>query len=147
MRRSRNTLSSQCLISSSIYFIHGLNGNREGTWTWKERGESYFWPRDLLSDQVPHARISTYGYDADYTTFWKMPGKNRIADHAKNLVTDLVNMRDDSGTVRAWTYISTVLLLIFIAQSSLPIIFVAHSLGGLVLKRVRLIGHQPLPCP
>ncbi|TGO16296.1 hypothetical protein BPAE_0505g00010 [Botrytis paeoniae] len=45
-----------------IIFIHGLTGNREKTWTGKY---GIFWPKDLLSKDIPDARIWSWGYDAN----------------------------------------------------------------------------------
>jgi hypothetical protein len=38
-----------------IVFVHGLNGKRHGTWT---KG-NVLWPRDLLAQDFPKARIMT----------------------------------------------------------------------------------------
>ncbi len=98
-----------------ICFIHGLTGDRDTTWT--VRGQSQPWPKTLLPAVFEEARILTYGYDA-YIVRPSVASKNRLRDHANNLLTDLCNVRHDA--------------------SSRPLIFINHSLGGLVCKKALL---------
>lgn len=46
------------LILHSIVFIHGIFGNRRSTW----EKDGIFWPEQLLPNDIPDARIITYGY-------------------------------------------------------------------------------------
>jgi len=96
-----------------IVFVHGLSGDREKTWA--SPGESKCWPRDLLPAKVPKTRILTFGYDA----YVIAPGKlsqDRIRDHARDLVNRLASARTTEE------------------ERNRPIIFVGHSLGGIVCK-------------
>ena len=95
----------------SIVFIHGLTGNREKTWTHRN---STFWPGALLPQDFPRARIMTFGYDADVVRFWTIASSNRLDDHGKSLAYALLDQREQVG--------------------QRPIVFVAHSLGGLVCE-------------
>ncbi|KAH0537120.1 hypothetical protein FGG08_006053 [Glutinoglossum americanum] len=97
-----------------IIFVHGITGNRETTWTHKASG--VFWPRDLLKSDVPKSRILSHGYNADVTHFWAMTSTNRIGNHAMNLANALAQLRDRTETAER------------------PLIFVVHSLGGLVFE-------------
>jgi pimeloyl-ACP methyl ester carboxylesterase len=98
-----------------IVLIHGLNGHREKTWT----DDQVFWPKDLLPADIPKARILAFGYDAIIVHFWSQASQNRIDNHADELFAALVGLRDRTKT------------------NERPIIFVAHSLGGLVCAQVR----------
>lgn len=97
-----------------ICFIHGLTGDRESTWT--ANGQSIPWPQSLLPPKLSRARILTYGYDA-YVVRASVASANRLNDHAMNLLTKLTTNRELNNA------------------SSRPLIFVAHSLGGLALDR------------
>jgi pimeloyl-ACP methyl ester carboxylesterase len=99
----------------SIIFVHGLTGSYRSTWT--EKSSNIFWPKDLLAkDDLPPTRIWSYGYDAHIAHFWAMTSQNGIYDHASNLVNELSQERERTDTMGR------------------PIIFVAHSLGGLVVE-------------
>ncbi|KAL8366543.1 hypothetical protein RB595_010413 [Gaeumannomyces hyphopodioides] len=100
-----------------ICFVHGLTGNRDSTWT--ADGQSMPWPGTLLPQKLKNARILTYGYDA-YVLRRSVASNNRLKDHARNLLNDLTT---DRASCEA---------------RSRPLIFVAHSLGGLVCKEAIL---------
>ncbi|EXL39109.1 hypothetical protein FOCG_18272 [Fusarium oxysporum f. sp. radicis-lycopersici 26381] len=104
-----------------ICFIHGLTGNRTSTWT--ARGQPAPWPKTLLTSELPKACILTYGYDA-YVVSKSVASSNRLIDHATNLLTDLTNDRRRRNA------------------SSRPLIFVVHSLGGLVCKEAILLSRN-----
>jgi protein SERAC1 len=83
----------------SIVFIHGLTGDREKTWT--APGAERPWPQELLPTEpgFSQARILTFGYDA-YVADWKsVVSKNRVGEHARNLMSRLANYRDRDETV------------------------------------------------
>ena len=104
-----------------ICFVHGLTGNRNTTWT--AHGQPTPWPKTLLPPKLSKSRILTYGYDA-YIVQKSVAGSNRLIDHATNLHNDLTT---DRALCNA---------------SSRPIIFVAHSLGGLVCKEAILMSRN-----
>lgn len=100
-----------------VILIHGLNGHPHDTWTTKN--PEVFWPEQLLPHNLKkeQARVLVYGYDADVTSFMGGTSKDKIHNHAENLVAKLyANRSTEDATER-------------------PIIFVCHSLGGIVLKR------------
>ncbi|KAI1440073.1 hypothetical protein F5Y02DRAFT_363690 [Annulohypoxylon stygium] len=96
-------------------FLHGLTGRADTTFIHKATGT--FWPQDLLPKDIENARILTFGYDADVVHLFQPAGQNSLSSHARNLLNDLVAKRDDADS------------------ASSNIIFVAHSLGGLVAKK------------
>ncbi|KAL4794679.1 hypothetical protein BDV19DRAFT_364614 [Aspergillus venezuelensis] len=103
-----------------IVFVHGLNGNRFTTWT----KASIMWPRDILSkdEGMEKARISTWGYNSDIVRFWTQTPEQDIDCYSRDLCSDLSAKRKETNT------------------EEVPIIFVMHSLGGLVCEEALLLG-------
>lgn len=141
----------------SVVFVHGLGGHRLGTWTKKRApdpsnisslfdrllpsrkrkaivlddkssvqasdqaetgGADIFWPKDLLPKDLPNCRICTWGYNVDLNLIRRDTSTATVFQHAKNLLSDLADARMSK------------------AEKTRPLIFVAHSLGGIVVKDV-----------
>ena len=109
--------------SVDICFVHGLTGDREKTWT--AGGESEPWPKTLLPPIFPHARILTFGYDA-YFVKSRSICTNGVDEHASALLDDLHGARVDARALGR------------------PLIFVAHSLGGIVCKEAIVKSRSPV---
>ena len=117
-----NTLATVPQVD--IVFVHGLNGDPCQTWTSEK--SSVFWPAELLPRVVEEekARILSYGYDANVTSFTDGVSRDKIHNHAEHLVASLcANRRLRKATER-------------------PIIFIAHSLGGIVVKRAIIYSSE-----
>lgn len=159
----RTLCLTSCLFSSpSLVFVHGLRGDSRKTWTstksiltspekssnsrgarlsrvFKKRASQpsaslspevtkseassetskVFWPCDLLGPDLQNVRILTYGYDARISTILNKATDGSIFTIAQDLVTRLELSRQIDG------------------MENVPIIFAAHSLGGLVVKDVQ----------
>ena len=109
------------VLPYSVVFVHGLFGDPFETWTRRISGDrvpseagasstvtpgttskddgNVFWPRDLLPDVIPDARILTFGYDADVYHFRAAVGQNTIHQHASNLLADIADLQGSSETV------------------------------------------------
>lgn len=98
-----------------IVFVHGLTGNSYSTWFHEDA--KVHWPSQLLNKDIPDARILSFGYDADIVNFWNPASNSRLSNDAETMVDELARMRFRTST------------------ESRKIIFVAHSLGGLVTER------------
>jgi hypothetical protein len=110
-------------LHRSIVFVHGLQGHPRNTWETKDK--TCFWPLDLLSKSCERARppigvrIVSLGYDTVITRGYEAANKSDIFSIARNLLFNYARDRDYQGRVGR------------------PIIFVAHSLGGIIVKDVR----------
>ncbi len=115
--------------------IHGLNGHREATWTIN----SVNWLRDLLPSNIPNAHIYTWGYDAN-THSTSQISAQYLYDHARTLISDLCLKRRMTKVLALYLHGKESLCWKIKQTQTRPIIFVAHSLGGIVLKTVRCRG-------
>ncbi|KAI0834641.1 hypothetical protein F5Y06DRAFT_278520 [Hypoxylon sp. FL0890] len=93
-----------------LVFVHGLRGSRVKTWS---QGDAC-WPRDFLKDDMENARGITWGYDANIANAFSFASQESIFGHAEALLIDLSNWRKNITR---------------------PIIFICHSLGGLVVEK------------
>lgn len=91
----------------------------------KELFQDVFWPRDLLPKAFPQARIVTWGYDVQIEQLLKSTSQASIIHHSENLLSDLVLLRKpETGKLK-------------------PLLFIAHSLGGIVVKdALSLSGYE-----
>ncbi|KAK6708877.1 hypothetical protein SNK04_009822 [Fusarium graminearum] len=101
-----------------IVAIHGLNGNAVSTW--RHQPDGTVWLRDLLPDFLPGCRVYTYGYPSK---IWSQSSE-RIQEYALNLLVALRDVREDLNA------------------SKRSIIFVCHSLGGIVFKQALVAAHE-----
>ena len=119
--------------------MHGLFGHPKNTWTYntvkgvaegelpsqpsvrksrwdRRQPEEVYWPRDLLPKVLPRARIMTWGYDVQIEHIFSQVSKATVFQHAETLLLDISTLRRS------------------VADKTRPIIFIAHSLGGIVVK-------------
>lgn len=137
------------MFPNSVIFVHGFTGSPYKTWT-RPRGtadhlnertdglpstkipriqapfrshaqsdtetKGIFWPRDLLPTTLPNARILTHGYDTHlrHKIIGRPLSKMGVYDIANDLLVSLEAKRRE--------------------DPSRPILFVCHSLGGIVVK-------------
>jgi ankyrin repeat protein len=97
--------------ASDIVFVHGLNGNAESTWTGSGE-DRVFWPRDLLAKDIRHSAIWIYSYHSRID----MSGKSK------------------EPLAHVFRRLGNELRLSLQTQTHGPLIWVAHSLGGLLIK-------------
>ena len=108
-----------------IVFVHGLGGSSRQSWS-KDRNPELFWPQQWLPNEpiMSTARIFSFGYNAVFQS----AGRNilNISDFAKDLLFSMRFATGDGGK--------------HLNIGQLPIIFVAHSMGGLVVKKALILG-------
>lgn len=72
-----------------------------------------FWPADLLPEDCPNSRILMFGYDSKITKYRAgVVNENSVLSHSKDLLFALARER----------------------TLDRPLICVAHSLGGIIIK-------------
>ncbi|KAI0101549.1 hypothetical protein GGR51DRAFT_563451 [Nemania sp. FL0031] len=99
-------------IEVDIVAVHGLGSNVDWSWTWQDNeGHRVHWLKDLLPNLIPNARIIAYNYESK----WHADApKTRLELCGEELIRSLHNFRTSAP--------------------ERPIIFIAHSLGGLVVS-------------
>ncbi|KFZ02931.1 hypothetical protein V502_11382 [Pseudogymnoascus sp. VKM F-4520 (FW-2644)] len=101
-----------------IVFVDGLGGDNRETWkTWsKERNLDNFWPLKWLPSVagINDARISMIGYDTNLMSY---------SDFGKDLLYNLKYASEESEQGQK-----------YIGIGEKPIILIAHSMGGIILK-------------
>jgi hypothetical protein len=125
------------LMGSSIVFVHGLRGHRTQTWT----KDGVCWPKDLLpkEEALSHVRVLSFGYDAGVVSLTRRASLNTLFDHSINLLNELARVRA-RGAVRSLPFQAARPTLKSFLQQDRPLIFIAHSLGGLIVKDVRFVN-------
>ncbi|KAI1466204.1 uncharacterized protein F4812DRAFT_452075 [Daldinia caldariorum] len=93
--------------------ISGLASHPFGSWQPKGRSKSFMWIRDALPQSLRNVRPILYGYD---TTLVESLSFQTIFDLALGLINQL--------KANGWTL-----------PTCKPLVFLAHSLGGIVLKQ------------
>lgn len=110
-------------MDSSIVLVHGLMGHYINTW---KAEDDTVWPSDLLPEALRkrteldmqtelHIRVLSFEYGGSIMGTSSQAGINDAAQH---LLQCLYDKREDQR------------------DKSRPIIFVGHSLGGVIIKRV-----------
>jgi pimeloyl-ACP methyl ester carboxylesterase len=102
-----------------IVFVHGIYGSAAGTWKCEKTGNT--WPRMLLSD---HSFDTADVYVAQYPTHFS-GNLMSIDDQVSNLMNRLEGDKVFSGHDE--------------------VVFVAHSMGGLIVQRLLLTHHDLAP--
>ncbi|KAF4463661.1 Ankyrin repeat domain-containing 17 [Fusarium albosuccineum] len=97
-----------------IVFVPGLGAHPEKSWASKKTGFNWVFGNDGVIRDFPNARILLYRYQSAWMGDLKV--KQYIGDLAWNLLWGLHARREESGSTR-------------------PILFVGHSMGGLVIAK------------
>jgi pimeloyl-ACP methyl ester carboxylesterase len=100
-------------------FVHGLGGGSRKTWS-KTPADAHFWPKRWLPEDpdFENVRIWSFGYDSIYAK--KKSDVLNINDFARALLGALFSSK-------------------YFANVETPIVFIGHSMGGLVIKKVRQV--------
>ncbi len=88
----------------------------------KTNREHVYWPRNLIPTTLPTARVFVYGYDTNVRHSLGVPiSKSTVYDIAFDFLKSLETERR--------------------SQPARPLVFIAHSLGGIVVKEALRRSH------
>ncbi|ETS86626.1 hypothetical protein PFICI_00454 [Pestalotiopsis fici W106-1] len=117
-----NLLHSPSQPAIDFIFVHGLGGGSRKTWS-KTTSMKHFWPQEWLPKDpaFQDVRIYSYGYDSD----WARGKENILNIHhiGKSFL----------GELETTPHLCT---------SKTPIVFIGHSMGGLVIKQAYMLLKQ-----
>ncbi|KAJ5765936.1 hypothetical protein N7520_005495 [Penicillium odoratum] len=97
-------------VAADIIAIAGLDGHAYGSW--QGRGNlARMWLRDFLSKDLPQCRTMIYGYNSKLSSH----GVDTILDYGRELMEEIKKIRNTKELQQR------------------PLIFIAHSFGGIIL--------------
>lgn len=94
--------------------LSGDDAIEESLNTAKDGQREMFWPRDLLSEDFPTARVMTFDYNSRVTQGFEAANQSNIFSHARNLLYQLESKRR--------------------LAPDRHLVFIVHSLGGIIVK-------------
>ncbi|RYP03605.1 hypothetical protein DL764_005035 [Monosporascus ibericus] len=108
-------------IEIDIVAVHGLGSDVDWSWTWKNGAKCVHWLKDpqMLPAIIPNARIMAYSYESRWH---RNASKTRLELCGEELAKNMHNFR--------------------INVPGRPVIFIAHSLGGLVVLHALLYADR-----
>ena len=124
------------VLANSVVAVHGLHGHPRLSWTSAASEQtSRMWLQDLLPKHMPNARIMTYGYNSDIDGENALLSAKGLDYAAAKLLEGLAEKRLDR---QVNAMLSQHLPKVNIVQCNdpCPITFIAHDLGGIVVKKV-----------
>ena len=120
-----------CRPEVDLVFLHGLRGSPFRTWRSMtneivEEKQSDCWPRDWLPVDVPGCRVILVQYDTELSGWTSKCPMQPEMSTIKYRSSELLNKLKNAGVGRR------------------PVIWIAHSLGGLMVKQMLLdAGKSP----
>lgn len=121
---------------SSIIAITGLDGHAYGSW--RGRGNlGRMWLRDFLSKDLPRCRAMTYGYNSKLSSY----GINTVSDYSREFLEEMKQVRsleEVRSDETCFCKRNSSEIYTMTQERQRPLIFIAHSFGGIILAHVCL---------
>ena len=118
MPKIYNIISQLGRANVNIVFVHGLGGHATSTWMTAQEEFSTFWPL-WIPELVQGANVWSVAYDAPPTDWL---GRSLPIEEQSKLLIELMHTTED--LTRA------------------PIIYICHSLGGIIIKNMHKISTE-----
>lgn len=125
------------LIPFSIVAVHGLNGDAFKSFTASNSKKFWLGNADMLPQDIPNCRVLTFSYPASVAAVFGRTSSATILQHATTLVQELIADRQVSRLIFGSFRYANAYVKMEKAMER-PIIFLCHSLGGIIVKRVRM---------
>jgi len=100
-----------------IVAVHGLNGDASKSFTSSKTQKFWLGDEDMLPKDITNCRVLTFSYPASVVEVFGKTSSDTILQHATTLVQELAADRLMEKAMER------------------PIIFLCHSLGGIIVKR------------
>ncbi|KAF9872960.1 ankyrin repeat domain-containing protein [Colletotrichum karsti] len=120
-----------------VIAVPGLASHAVGSW--KTPGENEVWLRDWLPKDIPNVRVLLYGYD---TTLLKNESTSSIEDLSRRLLESVTTFRLSTNVCAAYSPRSINQADETEQTQSRPVIFIGHSLGGLLVKEALVQAYR-----
>jgi hypothetical protein len=144
LREASDDGANEDTTTVDIVFVHGLRGHPFGTWrtdmSSSLEGSNDVWPDVLLRPDLEakkvRARIVTLGYEAGMVS-WSSPWPSlSLQERASVMLSalDAANIGRSGGVRPSEDSIS--------ADQPRPVVFVAHSMGGLLVKKMLVLAND-----
>ena len=114
-----SALAGRDHLTVDIVAVHGLGGDALRTWT--DPKSKKLWLHDFLPADIEGTRIMSFRYNAD-AAFGNTTAT--ISDCASDLLGSLAARRGNAD------------------ETARPIVFIAHSLGGIVVKQALILSES-----
>lgn len=112
-----------------IIAVHGLASKYERTWSVElEDGSRYHWLQEKLGADIPQARILGYEYGSEW---YGDPAYTNLEECGSELLRCIIRDRCHLGRPEMCP-----------TRRRCPVIFIAHSFGGLVVKQAIVIAYR-----
>ena len=107
---------------ADLIFVHGLGGGSRKTWS-RTSSITHYWPQEWLPKDyaLNNLRVHSFGYDSDW-----MKGR----DNCLNIHHISKSLLGEMSTSP------------YLGDADTPILFMGHSLGGLVIKKAYMLARQ-----
>ena len=124
--------------SVDIVFVHGIFGHPKDTWTCDDT--DVFWPAELLPPILENegTRILTYGYEAGVDAFAGDESRHNVHEVIGSFGRDLASNRQVGEANLRYGLEPDFLKIRKAAER--PLIFVAHSVGGIIVKGASIMS-------